>query len=57
MSQVLGVDPVETRRLDKWAKARALIFLPSALAMRKRGRLAVAGDGRSDNTLGGVGAI
>ena len=34
MSQVLGVDPVETRRLDKWAKARALIFLPSARHVR-----------------------
>ena len=27
--QLLGVGPVETRRLDRWAKARALIFLPS----------------------------
>ena len=27
--QLLGFDPVETRSLDRWAKARALIFLPT----------------------------
>ena len=32
--QLLGTYPVETRRLERWAKARSLIFVPSLRHLR-----------------------